>query len=70
MLEEGVSMAAIRRITRRAQEIGLQSAYMFDVKNPEADVQQDHFDRPLRKIWGGEYSPFRERYEYMKEPKY
>ena len=71
MYAHGISANKIIEITEAAIADGQNYDAMLDVKhNPEADVLQEHFDAPLRKIFREKYVPWQQRYEWIKQIKY
>lgn len=69
--ECGVSKRTIIAMTKLSMQMANEFWGALNTKkNPEADVLQDHFDEPLKEIYGELYAPFEERYEYIKRCKY
>ncbi len=70
LLEQKIPPKAIAAACRRAMELMDEQHGACDIRDPLADVYQDHIDRGLRIIWGDELVPFEQRYEMMRKIKY
>ena len=71
MYKCGISKNKIVEVTQLAMQISSKYSGMIDTKrNVEADVLQEHFDAPLREIFGGGYVPWEERYDKIRKCKY
>lgn len=70
LLEQKVPAKTIAAACRRAKELMDEHHPACDIRDPLADVHQEHIDRGLRAIWGGELVPFEQRYEMLRKIKY
>lgn len=59
----------LTRVFNRLKELA-DSYHTAFTDDKEADVYQEKLDANLREIWGGELSPFYERYPHMKKMGY
>jgi hypothetical protein len=58
----------IKRVYVKIHELEAELAQAWR-KGDEQDYQQERLDRELRRIFGGEFVPFSERYPDVKKPK-